>query len=47
MDDIVVKICVVCQTEKSIDELCNKERECTEYNIKKLLKRYYDNEDDI
>ena len=45
MDDIVVKVCVVCDTEKSIDNFYNRYRECKQCNIKRLLKRYYDNKD--
>ena len=47
MDDIVVKTCVVCNTEKSIDDFCNKYRECKQCNIKRVFKRYYDNKDGI
>ena len=38
MDDIVVKASVVCHTEKGIDGFFNKDRECEQCNIKKVLK---------
>ena len=43
MDDISVKTCVVCNTEKRVDEFYNKCRECEQCNIKRVLKRYYNN----
>ena len=45
MDDNVVKTCVVCNTEKSIDDFYIKYRECKQCNIKRVLKRYYDYQD--
>ena len=41
MDDEFVKKCVVCRTEKNIDNFYNKYRECKTCNIKRVLKRYY------
>ena len=41
------KICVVCNTEKSIDNLYNKYRECKPCNIKRSTKRYNENKDKI
>ena len=35
MDDINVKICVVCNTEKHVDDFLNKYRECKQCNILK------------
>ena len=37
------KVCVICNTEKSIDNFYNKYRKCKQYNIKRSLKRYYEN----
>ena len=42
-----IKICVVCNTEKSFDIFYNKYRECKQFNIKRSLKRYYENNDKI
>ena len=39
MDDIIVKTCVVCNTEKSFGNLHNKYRECKACNFKRVLKR--------
>ena len=36
------KICVVCNTEKSIDNFYSKYRECKPCNIKRSAKRYYE-----
>ena len=47
MNDSDVKVCVVCNTAKSIDNFSEKDRECKTCNIKRNLKRYYNNEDDI
>ena len=41
------KVCVICYTEKSIDNFLNNYRECEECNIKISLKRYYDNKNKI
>ena len=41
------KICVVCNIEKSIDNCYNKYRECRQCNIKRSMKRYYENKDKI
>ena len=41
------KICVVCNTEKGIDNFYNKYRECKQCNIKRSMKRYYENEDEL
>ena len=47
MDDINVKICVVCHTEEFIDDFHDKYRECRRCIFKRVLKRYYDNKDGI
>ena len=41
------KVCVVCNTEKSIDKFYNKYRECKPCNIKRSTRRYYENKDKI
>ena len=41
------KVCVICNTEKSIDNFYNKNRECKPCNIKRSTKRYYENKDKI
>ena len=41
------KICVVCNTEKSNDNFYNKYRECKQCNIKRSMKRYYENKDKL
>ena len=41
------KVCVVCNTEKSFDKFYNKYRECKPCNIKRSLKRYFENTDKI
>ena len=41
------KICVVCNTEKSIDNFYNKYRECKQCNILRSMKRYYENKDKL
>ena len=41
------KVCVICNTEKSIDNSYNKCRECKPCNIKRSTKRYYENKDKI
>ena len=47
MDDNVVKTCNVCNTEKSIAILPNKQKECKQCKMKKVLKRYCNIKDDI
>ena len=37
------KVCVVCTTEKSIDNFYNKYRECKQCNIQRSMKRYHEN----
>ena len=37
------KVCVVCNTEKSFDNFYNKYREGKQCNIKRTMKRYYEN----
>ena len=37
------KVCVVCNIEKSIDNFYNKYGECKQCNIKRCMKRYYEN----
>ena len=41
------KICVVCNTEKSIDNFYNKYRECKPCNIQRSMKRYHEKKDKI
>ena len=41
------KICVVCNTEKSIVNFYKKYRECKPCNIQRSMKRYHDNKDKI
>ena len=41
------KICVVCKIEKSIDNFYNKYRECKQCNIRRSMKRYYENKDKL
>ena len=41
MDKIVVKVCVISNTESN-DNFYNKYRKCKQCNIKRVLKRYYD-----
>ena len=41
------KFCVNCNTEKSIDMFYNKHRECKQCNIKRNLKRYYENKENL
>ena len=41
------KVCVVCNTEKSIDNFYNKYRECKPGNIKRSTRRYFDNKEKI
>ena len=40
-------VCVVCNTEKSIDNFYNKYRECKPCNIKRSTRRYFENKDII
>ena len=41
------KVCVVCNSEKSIDNFYNKYRECKPCNIKRSTRRYFENKDKI
>ena len=41
------KIFVVCNFEKSIDNFYNKSRECKQCNIRRGMKRYYENKDKL
>ena len=41
------KVCVACNTEKSIDNFYNKFRECKPCNIKRSTRRYFDNKEKI
>ena len=41
------KTCVVCNTEKSIDNFHNKYRECKQCNIQRRMERYYENKDTL
>ena len=42
-----MKICVVCHTEKSIDDFYNKHRDCKQCKYRKVSKRFYDRKDRI
>ena len=44
---MVSKVCVVCNTEKSINNFLNKHRECTQCNIQRSMKRDYENKDKL
>ena len=46
MNDIVVKTCVSCNTEKLLENFCKKCSECKRCIIKMVLKRYYDNKNE-
>ena len=41
------KVCVVCNTEKSIDSFYNKCREYRQCNLQRSMKRYYENKDKL
>ena len=41
------KVCVICNTEKSFDTFYNKYSECEQCNIKRSMKRYYENKDKL
>ena len=41
------KVCVICNTEKSNDNFYKKYRECKQCDIKRSLKRYYENKDKL
>ena len=41
------KVCVICITEKSIDNSYNKCREFKQCNIQRSMKRYYENKDKL
>ena len=41
------KICTVCEFEKHINNFYRKYSECKDCNIKRGVKRYYNNEDKI
>ena len=41
------KICTVCKTEKQINNFYKKYSECKDCNIRRGVKRYYDNKDKI
>ena len=41
------KLCVVCNTEKSIDNFYNKYRECKPCNIKRSTRRSFENKDKL
>ena len=47
MDDNVVKTCVVCNTEKSIYDFYYKNIKSKQCNIKRVLKRHYDDKNRI
>ena len=47
MNGIIIKTSVVCKIEKYNDSFYNKYRECKKCNIKRVLKRYYNNKDNI
>ena len=41
------RVCVICKTEKDIDNFYNKYRECKPCNFKRSTRRYYENKDKI
>ena len=41
------KVCVICNTEKSIDNFYNKYRECKQCNVQRSMKRYYEKNDKL
>ena len=41
------KVCVICKTEKNVDNFYNKYRECKPCNILRSTRRYYENKDKI
>ena len=41
------KVCVICNAEKSIDNFYNKYRDCKQCNLKRSMKRYYENKDKL
>ena len=41
------KVCIICKTEKSIDNFCNKYGECKPCNIQRSMKRYRKKKDKI
>ena len=41
------KVCVFCNTEKGFFNFYNEYRECKQCNIRRSLKRYHENEDEI
>ena len=41
------KVCVICNTEKGIDNFYNKYRECKLCKIKRSMKRDYENKDKL
>ena len=41
------KVCVACNTEKSIDNYYTKYRECKQCNIQRSMKRYYQKRDKL
>ena len=41
------KVCVVCNTGKSIVNFNNKYRECKPCNIQRSMKRYFENKDEL
>ena len=47
MEANIVKICVVCKTEKSIENFYNKFSGCKACNIKRVLKRHYNNKNKL
>ena len=47
MDDFNVETCVICNTEKGFEDFNNEYSECKTCNIKRVLKRYYKNKNEI
>ena len=41
------KVCVICNTEKSIDDFYNRDRECKHCKMQRSMKRYYENRDNL
>ena len=41
------KVCVICNTEKSVDNFYNKYRKCTQCKKQRSMKRCYENKDKL
>ena len=41
------KVCVICNTEKGIDNFYNKYKECKHCTIQRSMKSYFENKDKL